>query len=97
MCRLVRKEYGQDTKIFASTIGGHEVTEKTVTKRKPRVCSECGSKRIANIEYGLPYLSETERMDVESGKIVLAGCVVSDDDPKWECADCGKQFWRGAP
>jgi DNA-directed RNA polymerase subunit RPC12/RpoP len=62
--------------------------------RKPKTCSECGSKRIAKIVYGLPHFSDEERRDVELGKIVLGGCVLTGEDPVWECADCGKAFWR---
>ena len=60
--------------------------------KKPKVCSECGSKKIAKIEYGLPYFSEEERQQVEAGKIVLGGCVLTGDDPDWQCVDCGKSF-----
>ena len=27
-------------------------------------------------------------------KFVAGGCVVRDDDPKWECKDCGNRFKR---
>ena len=62
--------------------------------RKPRTCSNCGSKRIAKIEYGLPYFTEEENREVEAGKIVLGGCVLTGNDPAWQCVNCGKQFWR---
>jgi predicted Zn-ribbon and HTH transcriptional regulator len=69
-------------------------TEKMKRTRKPKTCSECGSRRIANILYGYPSFSDEERRDVELGKIVLGSCVVTDDDPVWSCADCGKSFRR---
>ena len=62
--------------------------------RKPRTCSACGSKVIAKIVYGLPYFSEEENRQVELGKIVLGGCVRTDDDPTWECVECGRRFWK---
>jgi hypothetical protein len=61
--------------------------------RKPRKCSECGSKRIANIQYGMPAFSELEQ-DIELGRVVLGGCLVGDNDPDWQCADCDACFWR---
>ena len=60
--------------------------------KKPKVCSDCGSKKIAKIVYGLPHFSEKERQQVEAGKIVFGGCVVSEDDPDWQCVDCGQWF-----
>lgn len=59
-------------------------------KRKPKICSHCGSRRIANIRYGYPDFSDEERRLVDEGKIVLGGCVVTGDGPKWQCVDCGK-------
>lgn len=40
----------------------------------------------------MPYFSEEERQQVEAGKIVLGGCVLTGDDPDWQCVDCGKSF-----
>jgi len=34
--------------------------------------------------------------DAKAGRIVLAGCVVCDDDPEWHCKRCGKDFGRMA-
>jgi hypothetical protein len=62
--------------------------------RKPKTCSECGSKRIAKILYGYPSFSDKELRDAELGKVVFGGCVVTGDEPVWECADCGKSFRR---
>jgi hypothetical protein len=30
---------------------------------------------------------------MDAKRVVLGGCVVSFDDPKWECAECGTQLW----
>lgn len=61
-------------------------------KNKPRKCIFCGSKRIATYVYGYP--SSEIMKDVEVGKIAIDGCCVGDDDPKWQCADCGHDFYR---
>lgn len=55
---------------------------------KPKKCPPCRSTRIVNIMYGLPAFSKKLEDDLNSGKIVLGGCCVSDDDPRWQCLDC---------
>jgi hypothetical protein len=60
--------------------------------KKPKVCSECGSKKIATIVAGYPPFSEKDLKDAADGKIVFGGCVVSEDDPRWQCVECGKAF-----
>ncbi|HLA12706.1 MAG TPA: hypothetical protein VJ023_19125 [Pyrinomonadaceae bacterium] len=59
-------------------------------QKKPKSCSNCGSKRIVTITYWMPDLSEELWRKVDEGKIVLGGCVVTDFDPKWQCVDCGE-------
>ena len=53
-------------------------------------CPECGHDGIP-ILYGLP-LAKARVMAVR-GHLRLGGCVVSADDPQWECSNC-KQLWR---
>ena len=63
-------------------------------QRKPRVCPVCKSKRVAIILWGLPAFSEQLERDLELGKVVLGGCCVKIDGPRWQCADCGTQFYE---
>ncbi len=63
-------------------------------EKKPKICPVCGSKKIANILYGLPVFSEKLNKDIETGKIVLGGCIITDDDPAWQCTVCKKKFYR---
>lgn len=65
--------------------------------RKPRKCPACGSKRLAEILYGLIIYSDQLKQDLEAGKITLGGCCISDDDPAWQCADCNEKFYRKNP
>jgi hypothetical protein len=58
------------------------------TKRKPKKCPACSSQRIANILYGMPEYSAKLEKDLSSGRIILGGCCITNDDPKWQCADC---------
>ena len=65
-------------------------------KRKPRRCPRCGSARVAEVLWGLPAGSPELDRDLEAGRVVLGGCCVGDDDPAWECADCGAAIHREA-
>ena len=58
---------------------------------KPETCPECGSKRIADIIYGLPAFTPEQIEQWRRGEIRFGGCVIGPgfSDAKWECADCG--------
>jgi len=56
-------------------------------------CKFCGSERCAEILYGRVAETKQLREDLESGKVVLGGCLVHGDMPRWRCLDCGKE-WR---
>jgi predicted RNA-binding Zn-ribbon protein involved in translation (DUF1610 family) len=64
------------------------------SRKKPHKCPECGSWRIAGILYGMPSMDARLERDLEAGRIVLGGCVVTDPDPTWQCTDCGTQIYR---
>jgi hypothetical protein len=53
------------------------------------ICPQCQSHNVAEILYGMPAFSEELEHDLDSGKIVLGGCFVSEGDAKFQCADCG--------
>ena len=74
----------------------HQAEEiiKLIFKRKLKKCPKCGASRIANILYGLPALSEKLNKKLEEGKVVLGGCIISDDDPSWCCTECESVFFR---
>lgn len=69
---------------------------KYEVKRKPIKCPHCGEKTVATIFYGYPAFSELED-DLESGKIVLGGCCVTDHDPEWQCTSCDTKLYRHEP
>lgn len=62
--------------------------------KKPQKCPECGSVRIADILYGLPAYSDELMLEIKSGRTVLGGCCITDDDPKWQCADCNTMIYQ---
>ncbi len=70
---------------------GH--TKENIEKAKPGKCPQCGSSKIARIMYGLPDFSSGElKKDIEEGRIVLGGCIVGPDSPRWECKGCGARM-----
>ena len=54
------------------------------------ICPECKSKSIALIFWGYPNMDSIQN-ELDRGEITLGGCMISDNDPKWECNECG---WR---
>ena len=62
--------------------------------QKPRKCPECGKAPIASILYGMPAFDEDLEQKMNEGRIALGGCCVSDDDPAWECTNCGLKIFR---
>ncbi len=67
------------------------------SKKKPNKCPECGSKKVATILWGLPLMNQKVERDLKEGKIVLGGCIISDNDPVWQCvwAQENKSYSRG--
>jgi rubredoxin len=68
------------------------VEKKEVKKRskKTRICPKCGLKVVIEIIYGLPSFEGFEL--AEAGKVILGGCVISEDSPRWHCKKCGHEF-----
>jgi ribosomal protein L37AE/L43A len=70
-----------------------EHAKGSIVLRKPNKCPDCGSIRIARIMYGLPdFSSEELKKDVEEGRIVLGGCIIAPDSPRWQCKGCGARM-----
>jgi hypothetical protein len=68
--------------------------EKIYLTGRPDECPKCGKKPVAYILYGLPDFSPELEKKCDEGKVVLGGCVVSDDDPKWQCTGCRANFYK---
>jgi hypothetical protein len=64
------------------------------SKRKPKKCPACSSHRIVAILYGMPEFSAKIEMDLSSGRIILGGCCITQDDPEWQCADCKMVIYK---
>lgn len=70
------------------------MSKRYESQHSPSECPACGSKRIAYIVYGLQVFTPELEAKMKAGQITLGGCCVSDDDPKWECADCEAVIFR---
>ena len=55
-------------------------------------CPFCNSKNIAEILYGLPSFSPKLDKDLKSGKLILGGCCISEDSPRFHCNNCAKEW-----
>mgnify|MGYP001191086227 FL=1 len=51
-------------------------------------CPNCGKNNIAKYLYGMPAMDEELRKDIDKGKIILGGCVIIDESPKFHCNSC---------
>lgn len=67
--------------------------DAVVVSRKPESCTRCGFSPIADILQGEPAFSDgkLERL-IDSGHIVLGGCIRLPDSPDWMCTNCGLGF-----
>ena len=57
------------------------------------VCPKCNSTNVAEYLWGLPMLSDQLLRDIEEGRVILGGCIICGEDPKFHCNDC-KYDWR---
>ena len=52
-------------------------------------CPQCGKSSIALIFWGYPGGNiEAYEKAIENKEIVSGGCLIGNNDPKWECNDC---------
>jgi hypothetical protein len=61
-------------------------------RKSKKVCPKCGGNSIASILRGYPIFSEKLDQDIRDGKVVLGGCCVMDNDPKWHCNKCENEW-----
>ena len=53
-------------------------------------CPKCKSSKVISIIYGMPGFDLAE--DEEKGKVILGGCVIHDNTPKYHCKECGLEW-----
>ena len=61
---------------------------------RPSRCPVCGSTRVARILWGLLVPDRELQLAMAAGEVIPGGCRVSDDDPIWQCTECGASFGR---
>jgi hypothetical protein len=66
--------------------------ENWAAEDRPQSCPACGSPRIARILYGLTEFDKELEEALSKGTVMLGGCVVTGDDPEWECLGCGQRI-----
>lgn len=54
------------------------------------ICPQCGAHDVVEIVYGLPTDKLTEA--AQRGEVVLGGCIVTDNDPRWACKSCNHKW-----
>ena len=54
-------------------------------------CPECGNK-LVKIVYGFP--SNKVIKEADKKNIYLGGCEINDDNPKYHCYNCDKNFYN---
>ena len=62
------------------------------SEHKPGPCPKCGSTSIAEVEYGLMEPSHELSESLRKKEIVLGGCVIEDNSPRWHCNSCEHQY-----
>jgi len=65
-----------------------------IYKQKPHKCPVCGYTIIADILFGMPAFDPEMKKEINEGRLVLAGCIVSDNDPSWCCTKCDTVFYK---
>ena len=51
-------------------------------------CPQCGKSSVALIFWGYPGNMDWYLQAIENKEIVAGGCIIGNDDPKWQCNDC---------
>ena len=55
-------------------------------------CPKCGNRNIAKYLWGMPAFTKQLEEDLEAGRVILGGCMITESDPKFHCNNCKKDF-----
>jgi len=64
------------------------------SEKKNPACPSCKSKNTCLIFWGYPNDMELYLVAIAKKKIAAGGCVLSENDPKWECSDCHNRWGK---
>lgn len=62
-----------------------------IYKILPR-CPKCNKTKVAKILYGMPAMSEELEKQLDEGSVVLAGCCIEGEMPRYRCRWCKTEF-----
>ena len=57
-------------------------------------CPRCGGTETTEVLYGLVVYDSALQARIKNKEVVLGGCVVSDDSPKYICRKCRHKWGR---
>jgi len=57
-------------------------------------CPSCRSKKTSLIFWGYPGDMEWYLAAIAKNEITPGGCILSENDPKWECNDCSHRWGK---
>ena len=55
-------------------------------------CTLCNSTSVAELIYGLYDVDDELEQAIKKKEIILGGCLIGNNDPKWCCNECGKKW-----
>lgn len=62
---------------------------------QPPTCPRCHSTHVVRILYGFPSAEGFRK--AERGEVVLGGCMIRMNSPKWACKTCSERFGERRP
>jgi hypothetical protein len=64
----------------------------TAPNPKPAECPACGSADVCEIVYSYP--APDLAADAQHADVVLGGCVIERESPRWACRACKREWGR---
>ncbi|THB62857.1 MAG: hypothetical protein D6E12_18355 [Desulfovibrio sp.] len=68
------------------------MTSKQYRPPMPQPCPFCGKATGLEVHYGQPNQEGVEL--AKEGKILLGGCPIGPQSPKWQCTACGNTWGK---
>lgn len=62
-------------------------------KEKPIKCLHCGFEPVSELLYGIQEIDEKLQKDIDERKVLLGGCSILKDSPKWFCSNCHTEYY----
>ena len=82
------KKYREAQKAKAKAEAKAEEERRYLQEINQKTCPNCGAQNTALILYGLVDFDEPLKRNLAKGWMVLGGCEMFDNNPKFECNEC---------